>query len=118
MPKTLPQIKEDWKKIQKDLMAIDAEGKKDVSSVRKSVRERVLRGDEINKNDTLGLLLKKEYELETELDRITITAELITHGKDIDDPTFKYELDLRMTKNDLALFNKEQIDNYRNNVRQ
>lgn len=118
MAGTGSQIREDWKKIQKDLLEYERNSGVNLTARRKVIRERVLRGEDAGIKDEIGLLLKKEYELEREEDLALLTVELIRQGKDPKSAEFQHEIDFRMARNDLALFDQNDIDNYRKTVRE
>lgn len=117
MARTIADVKEELKTIQNDLANFENSGR-NIDPVRLSVRERIFRGDTIRSTDNLGLLLKKEYELEKEQNELLFTEELIQQGRDPKSERFQHDLNLKLLKKDLEIFNPQQIDNYRKDVRQ
>ena len=113
MAKTISQIKKEWKELQKDLLAWEQQNERDIDNVRNAVRAKILQGEDINPRNEIEVLLKKEYELEQEENRISFTAELITQGKNPKSPSFKHELDIKMVQSEFERYDKKQIDDYR-----
>ena len=111
MARTIAEVKEELKTIQNDLANFENSGR-NIDPVRLSVRERIFRGDTIRSTDNLGLLLKKEYELEKEQNELLFTEELIQQGRDPKSERFQHDLNLKLLKKDLEIFNPQQIDNF------
>ena len=116
MAKTISQIRKEWVEIQNDLSNLAQSTNRDMNVVRKAVRDKILRGQEINSKSEIETLLKKEYELEKEETKLSMTLELIMQGKDPKSPTFQHELDILVTREELNQFDKKQIDDYRKDI--
>ncbi|MBQ1228891.1 MAG: hypothetical protein IIX87_03350 [Firmicutes bacterium] len=117
MARTIAQIRKDLKNIQRDLAAYSQRNYKDINEARRNIRQKILRGEEVNARDELGTLLKKEYEFEKEQDEVVITADMILKGKDPKSPSFRLEVEQQMIQAELEFFNQFDNEIFRQSIR-
>ena len=108
----ISEILTDKMRVKEDLARIVTNDQRDINLVRQKVREKILTNQQVNLNNELEVLLKKEYELEREENQINFQLQLIDEGKKSNTPEFKRALDELMIQSDIKSFGftDEQIN--------
>ena len=111
----ISEISADKMRVKEDLDRIVTNDQRDINLVRQKVREKILTNQQVNLNNELEALLKKEYELEREENKVNFKLQLMEEGKKSNTPEFERALEALMVQSELNSlgYTEQQMNDYR-----
>ena len=111
----ISEISAEKMRVKENLDRVLANDSRDINLVRRAVRDKILRNQQINLNNELEALLKKEYELEREENEVNFKLQLMEEGKKSNTPEFERALEALMVQSELNSlgYTEQQMNDYR-----
>ena len=115
----ISEISAEKMRVKENLDRVLANDSRDINLVRQKVREKILTNPQVELNNELEALLKKEYELEREENKVNFKLQLMEEGKKSNTPEFERALEELMIQSDInsLSYTDQQIDDYRKVIR-